>query len=90
MKDSIRLVKLLEESALLIKDVNVIIKTDAKEQKSGFLRMLSGTLAASMLGNMLAEKPKIPGQRITRVNGRVTQADEDAIATSQGRQNRAG
>ena len=52
-------VKSLEESDLLIKDASKRIKNEAKEQKGGFLRMLLGTLSASLLGNLLAGKDTI-------------------------------
>ena len=51
-----KIVKSLEESGLLIKGINETIKNEAKEQKGGFLPMLLGTLAASMLGNALTER----------------------------------
>ena len=37
MEDIKNLVKLLEESGLIIKWISKTIKTEAKEQKSGFL-----------------------------------------------------
>ena len=46
MIDIMKIVKSLEESGLLIKDVSETIKNEAKEQKRGFLRMLLGTLGA--------------------------------------------
>ena len=42
MNDIIKIVKSLKESSLLIKD-----------KKVGFLRMLLGTLGATLLGNLL-------------------------------------
>ena len=39
--------------------ISEAIKNEAKKQKGGFLRMSVGTLLASILGNMLAGKPKI-------------------------------
>ena len=48
-----KIVKSLEESGLLIKGISETIKNDAKEQKGGFLPMLLGTLAASILGTAL-------------------------------------
>ena len=54
-----KIVKSLEESGLLVKDVSEIIKNEAKEQKGGFLGMLLGTLGASLLGNLLTGKAKI-------------------------------
>ena len=51
MKDIMKIVKLLEESGLLIKGISERIKTEAKEQKGGLITMLLGALAASILGN---------------------------------------
>ena len=56
MKDIIKIVKSLEDSGLLFKGVSETIQNEAKEQKGGFLSMLLGTLGASLLGNILAEK----------------------------------
>ena len=50
MNDIMKIIKSLEESALLIKGVNETIKNKTKEQKRGFLRMLLDTLGASLLG----------------------------------------
>ena len=66
MEDILKIVKSLKESGLLIKGVSETINSETKEQKDGFLRILLDTLAASMLGNMSAEKPKIPGRGVTR------------------------
>ena len=55
-----KIVKSLEESGLLIKDVSETIKNEAKEQKGGFLEMLLGILSASLLGNLLTGKGAIP------------------------------
>ena len=49
MNDIMKIVKSLEESGLLIKGVSKTIKNEAKEQKEGFLRMISGSLGASLL-----------------------------------------
>ena len=56
MNDIIKIVKSLEESGLLIKDVSEIIKTEGKEQKTEFRIILLGTLGASLLGNLLTGK----------------------------------
>ena len=53
MEVIMKIVKSLEESGLLIKGISETIKNDAKEQKGGFLPMLLGTLAASILGTAL-------------------------------------
>ena len=62
MNDIMKIVKFLEESDLLIKDVSKIIKNEAKnppKQKGGFFSILLGTLGASLLGNLLASKDTI-------------------------------
>ena len=54
MEDIIKIVKSVETSGLLLKGVSKKIQNDVKEQKHGFLRMLLGTLDASLSVNMLA------------------------------------
>ena len=56
MEDVIKIVKLLEESGLLIKGISETIKNETKEQKGGFLPMLLGTLAARLLASALTRK----------------------------------
>ena len=51
-----KIVKSLEDSGLLIKEVSETIQNEAKEQKGVFLSMLLDTLGASLLGNILAGK----------------------------------
>ena len=46
----------LEDSDILIKGVSKTMKNEAKQQKVVFLSMLLDTLAARLLGNMLACK----------------------------------
>ena len=48
MNDIMKIIKFLEESVLLIKDVTQTIKNEAKEQKVTFLSMLLGGLGASL------------------------------------------
>ena len=60
---SITKVKYIKESQLLIKDISVTIKNEAKQQKGRFLGMLLGTLAASVLRNMLTGKLKLPVEK---------------------------
>ena len=50
-----RLSKLLKTN-ILLKRITKTIKNETKKQKGGFLGMLLGTLAASLLGNMLTGK----------------------------------
>ena len=56
MNDILEIVQALENSSILLKGVSETIKNETKKQKGGFLSMLSGTLGASLLGNMLAGK----------------------------------
>ena len=63
MNDIMKIVKFLEESGLIIKDVRKKIKNEAKEQKGGFLRVLLGTLSASLLGDVLTGKSTIRGSQ---------------------------
>ena len=55
MEHTTKKVKSLEDSCSLIKRVAQTIKNETKKQRGGFL-MLLGTLDASLLGNMFAEK----------------------------------
>ena len=71
INDIIKVVKSLEESGWLIKDVSKTIKNEAEEQKGGFLKLLLGILGSSLLGNVLSGKGKV-------------RAGEGTAATSQG------
>ena len=58
--DIIKIVKSLEDSGLLLKEVRETVREreqeGARKQKGGFLSMLLGTIGASLLGNILAGK----------------------------------
>ena len=56
MKDIITVVKSYEDSGLLLKGVRKTSRNKMKEQKGGFLSMFLGTLGASLLGNILADR----------------------------------
>ena len=56
MNDVIRIVKSLEESELLIRDVNETIENEAIEQKWAFLSLLLSSLGTSALRNTLIGK----------------------------------
>ena len=47
IENLIKIVKSLEDSALLLKGVTESVQNEVKEQKGGFLSMLLGTLGAS-------------------------------------------
>ena len=70
MDDIMKIVESLEESGLLIKSVSETIENEEEKQKSGFLVILSGTLGATLLGNMLA------GKEVIRPDEEVIRADE--------------
>ena len=53
MNDIMKIIKALENSGILLKEVSKAIKNETKEQKGRFLSMLLGTLGASLLGNLL-------------------------------------
>ena len=46
----------LEDSDVSLKGITKTIKNEKKEQKGGFLSILLGTLASSLLENMLSDK----------------------------------
>ena len=54
-----KIIKSLEESGSLIKVVRETIKTEAKEQKGGCLRMLLGTSSTTLLGNLWKVKVQL-------------------------------
>lgn len=56
MDDIIRIIKLLENSGILIDRISKTVKREIKRQESGFLGMLLGILSASMLANTIAKK----------------------------------
>ena len=53
---TMKIVKALEDSNILLKGVTKTIKNETKKQKGGFLSILLGTLGASLLGNLLTGK----------------------------------
>ena len=83
IEDLIKIVKSLEDSGLLLKGVTESVQNEVKEQKSGFLSMLLGTLGASLLGNLLTGKwLNKKGKRIHRVGEGVVRAGEDRPSSS--------
>ena len=54
MKETIKIVKSLEDSAMLPEGASETIQNEAKEKKGGFPSMLLGTLGPSLLRNVLA------------------------------------
>ena len=52
MNGIMKIIKSLEESVLLIKEVRKTSKNEARKQRGGFLGMLFCTLGTSLLGNL--------------------------------------
>ena len=53
---------------MLLNGVTESVKNEVKEQRGGFLSMLLGTLAASLLGNLLSGKGAIATSQRRVVN----------------------
>ena len=66
-----KIVKPPEEFGLLIKAVSETVENEAKEQKDGFLPMLLGTLASSLLGIALT------GGGLIKTGEETTEADQN-------------
>ena len=56
MKETIKIVKSLEDSGMLPEGASETIQNEAKEKNGGFPSMLLGTLGPSLLRNVLAVK----------------------------------
>ena len=77
MDDLIKIVKSPEDSGLLLKGVTESVQNEVNEQKGGFLSMLLGTLAASLLGNLLTGKGvNRKGKGIHRAGEGIARANE--------------
>ena len=71
MNDIMKIVQALEDSGILLKGITKAIEKKTKEQKEGFLGMLLGTFAASLLGNMLAGKGIVRAGYVNKGQGKV-------------------
>ena len=64
MNDIMKIIQALENFNILQKGVTKTIKNETTEQKGGFLSMLLGNLATSLLGNLLSGKGIVrPGSK---------------------------
>ena len=68
MGDIMKIVKSLEESGLLIKDVSETTENEAKVQKGRFLSMLQWPLTPNLLGNLLTGKGAIARSQGRKAN----------------------
>ena len=73
MNDILKIVKSLEDSGLLLKEVSETIQHEAKKQRGGFLSMLLGTLGASLLGDILSKG--LSGKGLIRAGEGTIRAD---------------
>ena len=73
MNDIMKIIKSLEDADLLKKRVSKTNENEAKSQKDGILRMLLGTLSASLLGNLSA------GRGVIRAGESTIRAGEGRI-----------
>ena len=72
MNDILKIIKSLENSALLLKGVIETIQHEAKEQRGGCLGMLLGTLGVSLLGDILSKG--LSGKGVIRAGERTIRA----------------
>ena len=56
LKDILKIMKSLEENGVFIEGISDIVKQKVNKQKGGLLSLLLGTLASSILGNILSGK----------------------------------
>ena len=86
-EDLIKIVKSFEDSGLLLKGVPESVQNEVKEQKGGFLSMLLGTLAASLLGNLLTGKGAIAtsqGREVNKKGEGIHRAGEGVVRADEG------
>ena len=87
IEDHTKIVKSLEDSGLLLKWVTESVQNEVKEQKGGFLRMLLGTLGASLLGNLLTGKGALATSQERGVNKKgkgINRAGEGILRAREG------
>ena len=77
MDDILKIIKSLEDSGLLLKGVSETIQNETKKQKGRFLSVLSGTLGASLLGDLLTKH--LSGKGVIRGVEGVIRAGEEVI-----------
>ena len=85
MDDLIKIVKSLEDSGLLLKGITESVQNEIKEQKDGFLRMLLGTLGASLLGILLTGKGAFHARkRVNKKDKGIHRAGEGIVRAGKG------
>ena len=78
MNDIMKIIEALENYGILLKGVSKTIENETKEQRGGFLSILLGTLAASLLGNLFTGGKGImtAGDGIVRAGDGIVRAGE--------------
>ena len=64
LNDVMKIIKVLEDHAVLLKGITKTAKNEVKSQRGGFLSMLLGTLGASLPGDVLSKG--LLGKRLAR------------------------
>ena len=76
------ILKIVEDSEVLLKSVSETIQNEAKEQRGGFLSMLLGNLGAFLLGDLLTKN--LSGKGVIRAGEGTIRAGEGAIRAGYG------
>ena len=79
MNDIMKIIETLKNSDILLKRVTKAIENETKEQRGGFLGILSGTLGASLLGNLLTG-----GKGIMKAGDGIVRAGDGVVRAGQG------
>ena len=74
--DILKILKSLQDSNVILKEVSETIQHEAKEQRGGFLSMLLVTLGASLLGDILSKG--LSGQGVIRAGEGTIRAGYDS------------
>ena len=82
MQDLLKIVILFEDSGILLNEIIETVKNEVKEQKSGFLSMLLGTLGASLLGDLLIKN--LSGRGVIRAGEAPISAGEGTVRAGYG------
>ena len=76
------ILKIVEDSGVLLKSVSETIQNEAKEQRGGFLSMLLGNLGAFLLGDLLTKN--LSGKGVIRAGEGTIRAGEGAVRAGYG------
>ena len=80
MDETLKIVKSLEDSGVILKGASETMQNEAKEKRGGFLSMLLGTLGASLLGDILSKG--LSGKGVIRAGEGTIRAGEGSKRSS--------